>query len=183
MMELTRPAYRGYEVSDITKLDWTGEVVIEAKFDGMRIEIERSGDRVQFYSDEGKPKLERLPYQAEEALKLEHDPFVLDSECIVVKNGKARHRTEANALLNGKFDPRHQAQNAYLMVFDVLKFEGEDVRSHPYHERIELLGRFRDSDHIKFMRPTRDLDAESYSYIVRLDDPRLKDVIEKVSHI
>nr|WP_297760085.1 hypothetical protein [Methanothrix sp.] len=182
MLELTRPAYRGYEVSDISKLDWN-EVVIEAKFDGMRIQIEHDGREVEFYSDEGKRKHDRLPYQAEEAMRLGHEPFVLDSECIVVKDGKARHRTEANALLNGKFDPSEAAKHAYLMVFDVLKFEGDDVRSHPYHERIELLGQFRDTEHLKFMRPTRDLDAESYSYIVRIDDPRLQEIVNRVSHI
>lgn len=183
MLELARPAYRGYEISDVSKLDWSGEIVVEAKFDGMRIEIEHTGDSVQFYSDEGKQKRDRLPYQAEEAMKLGHDPFVLDSECIMVKNGKARHRTEANALLNGKFDPHEQAKYAYLMIFDVLKFEGEDVRDHPYHERIELLGRFRDTEHLRFMRPTRDLDAESYSYIVRIDDPRLEKIVNRVSRI
>ncbi len=182
--ELTRPAYRGYDLSDLSKINWIDWIAVEAKFDGMRIQIVHDGRDVYFFSDENKDKTSRLPYQTDEVQSFEHSPFILDSECIIVKNGKARHRTETNALLNGKFPPDEQAKNAYLMVFDVLKFDGRDIRDQPLHERLEYLNQFKDSEHVKFIRHTKNLDEESYGYLVKIsDEDGLRKAFEKVARI
>ncbi|MBA7608781.1 DNA ligase [subsurface metagenome] len=175
---LNKPAYRIFDFEDLKNTPkFQGEkVIVEAKFDGMRCRVEKKGKDIIIMSDpediKGSPiKTKRLPWQVEELEKMKED-FVGDSEIIMVDKEKNEglHRTATNALLNGKFDPTEASKKAHIYIFDIVEHEGKNIRDWPLKERKELLSKFKDSEHVHFVRSSTSLQKEALSYIVDLVD-------------
>lgn len=182
---LNKPAYRIFTFEDLknTPHFQKGKAIVEAKFDGMRTKIVKKGKDVIIMSDpediKGSPiKTERLPWQVEELKKMKED-FVGDSEIIMIDKEKNEclHRVVTNALLNGKFDPTEASKKAHIYIFDIVEYDGKNIKDWPLKERKELLSKFKDSEHVHFVRSSTNLQKEALSYIVDLED--LKQV-EKV---
>lgn len=175
---LNKPAYRIFAFEDLKNTPkFQGEkVVVEAKFDGMRCRVEKRVKDIIIMSDpediKGSPiKTKRLPWQVEELEKMKGD-FVGDSEVVMVDKEKNEglHRTATNALLNGKFDPTEASKKAHIYIFDIVEHEGKNIRDWPLKERKELLSKFKDSEHVHFVRSSTNLQKEALSYIVDLVD-------------
>jgi hypothetical protein len=110
------------------------------------------------------------------------DNTVLDGEFIAVDNGQTLHRTVANAILNSShFDPTKLENIANVFIFDVLFFEGLDIRSHPLHERVEYLGRIKPTTHIMVEHNTKALEdiADGY-YLDGNDFNKITEAINKI---
>jgi DNA adenine methylase len=175
---LCKPAYRIFEIDDLRQTPHfrEGRAVIEAKWDGVRTKIIKRNGKVTIMTDpeetETPDKTKRLPHQVRELEAMKEDNFVLDSEITLLsEDGKEiLHRTSVNALINGKFDPTEVAKRAHIYVFDILEFRGEDVKNFPLKERKELLSKFKDSEHVHFVRSYTDLRRESLSYVVDLEN-------------
>ena len=175
---LNKPAYRIFTFEDLenTPHFQEGKAIVEAKFDGMRTKIIKKGKDIIIMSDpediKGSPiKTKRLPWQVEELKKMKED-FVGDSEIIMIDKEKDEclHRTATNALLNGKFDPTEASKKAHIYIFDIVEHEGKNIRDWPLKERKELLSKFKDSEHVHFVRSSTNLQKEALSYIVDLGD-------------
>ncbi|MCK4529427.1 hypothetical protein KAW18_18845, partial [candidate division WOR-3 bacterium] len=175
---LNKPAYRIFTFEDLkgTPHFKEGKAIVEAKFDGMRCRVEKKGDDIIIMSDpediKGSPiKTKRLPWQVEELKKMKED-FVGDSEIVMIDKEKNEclHRTTTNALLNGKFDPTEASKKAHIYIFDILEYEGKNIRNWPLKERKELLSKYKDSEHVHFVRGSTNLQKGSLSYVVNLED-------------
>jgi len=175
---LNKPAYRIFTFEDLknTPHFQEGKAIVEAKFDGMRTKIIKKGKDVIIMSDpediKGSPiKTKRLPWQVEELKKMKED-FEGDAEVIMIDKEKNEclHRTATNALLNGKFDPTEASKKAHIYIFDIVEHEGKNIRDWPLKERKELLNKFKDSEHVHFVRSSTNLQKEALSYIVDLGD-------------
>ena len=153
--------------------DWANQrLLIDIKCDGLRLSIGKVGGKPFCYVDpdtlkEKSPDVsERLPLIVKE-LNTIPDNTILDGEFIAVKGDEILHRTTANSLLNAtNFAPEKLAQYAYIFIFDVLVFKGQDIRNQPLHERLEYLQQINPTEHIWIERASTNLDAEADGYIV-----------------
>ena len=103
--------------------DWIHEV----KYDGYRVRLERDGDRVRLFTKGGHDWTDRYPWIAETALKIRKSQFIIDGEAVVLNVDGV---SDFNALHSRKYD--HEVQ---LYAFDILAYDGDDLRRMPLHLR------------------------------------------------
>ena len=181
-----KPAYRIFELSDLKEIkafqDPDQEIEISIKWDGERLQIHKESEKVTFYSDMPRDVSARLPIQVKEAAGLEGD-YAFDAEAVMLDVAKkeALHRSMVVAFLNAKTDPEPTCQMLHLMVFDILRYRGEDLRNKPLSEREKVLAKFKDIEHIHFILPERDHKKEALAYIVKRSDPDFEKLIKKLA--
>ena len=103
--------------------DWIHEV----KYDGYRMRLEREGDRVRLFSKGGHDWTTRYPWIAETALKIRKSQFIIDGEAMALNVDGV---SDFNALHSRKYDDEVQ-----LYAFDILTYDGDDLRKLPLHLR------------------------------------------------
>ncbi|MEH2517448.1 bifunctional non-homologous end joining protein LigD [Bradyrhizobium sp. AZCC 1610] len=103
--------------------DWIHEV----KYDGYRMRLERDGNRVRLLSKSGHDWTSRYPWIAETALKIRKSRFIIDGEAVVLNVDGV---SDFNALHSRKYD-----EDVQLYAFDILAFDGDDLRKLPLHLR------------------------------------------------
>lgn len=104
--------------------------VYEPKWDGHRALVRLRGGRVDVVSSTGKPRAEMWPWiGATVPAIVGADDVVLDGE-VVAYGDDGRHSFG----LVGRPDRRHS-----LVLFDVLRLDGDDLTRCPWHERRALL--------------------------------------------
>jgi bifunctional non-homologous end joining protein LigD len=109
--------------------DWLHEI----KYDGYRLRVERSGDRVRLFSRNGYDWTDRYPWTVEAALKNRIKQFVIDGEAVVLGVDGV---PDFNAL-----DSRKHDEELQLYTFDILALDGEDLRHLPLSLRKTNLAR------------------------------------------
>lgn len=115
----------------------------EIKWDGMRVLTERTGRRVRLTSRRGNVVTPAYPELEPDAV-LEHLPgdLVLDGEVVAFADGRPSFLTLASRI--HVRDTRRAAALAATIpvtyvVFDLLRLDGHDLTSRPWHERRTLL--------------------------------------------
>jgi bifunctional non-homologous end joining protein LigD len=103
--------------------DWLHEI----KYDGYRLRVERDGDRVRLMTRGGFDWTKRYPWIVESALKNRYKQFVIDGEAVVLGVDGI---SDFNALHSGK-----QNDEVQLYAFDLIAFDGDDLRSLPLSMR------------------------------------------------
>lgn len=103
--------------------DWIHEI----KYDGYRGRVVRDGNAVKLLSRSGLDWTWRFPFIAETARKMRQKQFVIDGEiCVLDLQGIS----DFNALHSNR-----RNEEAQLYAFDVLAFDGDDLRDEPLHAR------------------------------------------------
>ena len=105
----------------------------EIKFDGYRLIVQRSGDRVRLFTRGGYDWTRHYPWIVEAALKNRHKHFVIDGEAVILG---VDGYSDFNALHSGKHNEQVQ-----FCAFDVLAMDGRDLRSLPLSIRKTNLAR------------------------------------------
>ena len=115
--------------------DRTTEVAIDAKLDGIRIQVHRDGDTVLVVTRSLDDITARLPEVVEVARSLPADRFVLDGEALALSDDGRPMAFQDTA--------SRTAQDSGVMVtphfFDVLHVDGRDLLDSPGHERLAAL--------------------------------------------
>jgi ATP-dependent DNA ligase len=109
--------------------DWVHEI----KHDGYRLIVRRDGGAVRLFTRRGYDWTERYPAIASAAAKLKARSFTLDGEAVV-----------AGADGVAVFDALHRrgrVADAILQAFDLLEFDGEDLRPLPLGKHKPRLAR------------------------------------------
>ena len=113
--------------------------VYEEKVDGYRVLVHKDGDRVRLISHHAKDLIARFPELAEAIRALRPDALILDGEVAAY-----------DEQLVSRFEwlrrpPRDQvATPPMMMVFDLLRLEGQDVRHEPLRIRRDRVERVLD---------------------------------------
>ena len=112
-----------------------GEVVVDTKLDGIRVQVHRDGDEVRVATRSLEDITARLPEVVEVARALPATRFVLDGEALALDDaGRPRPFQETSS---------RTAQSAGVQVtpffFDVLHVDGTDLLDAPGHERLDAL--------------------------------------------
>lgn len=148
---------------ELESAGWSGKkLLIDPKCDGLRLSLGKINGEPFTYVDpellkKKSPDISgRLPLIIKELNNIP-DNTILDGEFIAVKGDEILHRTTANSLLNAtNFPPEKLAEFANIFVFDILVFEGQDIRNHPLHERVEYLQRIQPTEHIWIEKQSSD---------------------------
>ena len=125
--------------------------VFERKLDGIRALAYREDDAVRLYSRNKLPLEDSFPSVVASLESLSERRFVLDGEVVALVRGKV-----------GGFEALQQRTSRTTLryyVFDVLSFDGEDVRGLPLLERRRLLSGMRLAGALR-RTATRSGDAE-----------------------
>lgn len=115
-------------------------VTVQKKFDGMRLQVHKQGQKVLLLTEEGLDATPRLPGLAKEVAKLKPETLVLDAELEAWRGRQHLPREVAAARISAEGEP--DESGLILAVFDVLFHsdnEEGDVHKRSLVERLELL--------------------------------------------
>ncbi len=117
-----------------------GQVWTEEKYDGVRCQLHRVGDRVEMFSRDLKETTAAFPELAEGAPQLGHD-VLFDGEVLAHRDGRVLRFFELQRRLGRKVvDPKLRAEvPVALVIFDLLWLDGRPLLDEPLHERRRLL--------------------------------------------
>jgi DNA ligase-1 len=118
-------------------LEQLGEVSVDTKLDGIRIQVHRDGDDVSVYSRSLDDITPRVPEVVAAALALPASAVVLDGEALALRDdGRPRpfQETGARAATRGG-----RSVALSMFAFDVLHVDGDDLIDRPLSERQQVL--------------------------------------------
>ncbi len=114
-----------------------GEVSVQAKLDGIRIQAHRSGDDVWLYTRNLNDVTERLPSVCADVRALPATSLVLDGELIgLSEDSPEMFQDTASTFSSGGSSGRVALQTQF---FDILHRDGVDLIDEPLHERLAHL--------------------------------------------
>ncbi len=116
------------------------EWAVEWKWDGIRAQLVKRNSEVYLWSRGEELINDSFPEVLSEALNLP-DGTVIDGELLPYKNGKVLSFHELQTRLGRKKITRKDLDQTpiTIMVYDILEWEGQDLRSRPLSERREIL--------------------------------------------
>jgi DNA ligase-1 len=119
-----------------------GEVVLEAKLDGARVQLHRDGDAVAVFTRSLHDVTHRVPELVAQARAIDARRVVVDGEAIALDaDGRPRPFQETMARFGRERDVEVVRGEVPLEVrwFDVLHVDGDDVLDRPLAERLAAL--------------------------------------------
>jgi DNA ligase-1 len=119
--------------------DGTTEVAIDAKLDGIRIQVHRDGDEVLVVTRSLDDITGRLPEVVEVVRSLPAERFVLDGEALAL-SADGRPMAFQDTASRTAQDTAREGQRAVTPhFFDLLHVDGRDLLDSPGHERLAAL--------------------------------------------
>ncbi len=119
-----------------------GSAIFEAKLDGARVQIHRSGDQVTVYTRSLDDVTARLPEVVEAALALPVSTLIADGEAIALRPDNRPHRFQVTASRFGRsvdVAAARATQPLSVFFFDILHSDGVDLLDAPTAERLAAL--------------------------------------------
>ena len=119
-----------------------GSALLEAKLDGARIQVHRSGDDVAIYTRTLDDVTARLPEIVEAVLALPVTSLVADGEAIALRPDGRPHPFQVTASRFGRRTDVETARGSiplHAFLFDVLHIDGTDLLDAPTVDRLAAL--------------------------------------------
>ncbi|MBX7430599.1 ATP-dependent DNA ligase [Mycobacterium sp. Y57] len=120
-----------------------GPALFEAKLDGARVQIHRSGDAVSIFTRSLDDVTARLPEVVDAALALPVTELIADAEAIALRPDGRPHRFQITASRFGRRGrpdgTGSDVPHLSVFFFDVLHADGTDLLDRPATERIATL--------------------------------------------
>src|SRR5213596_3594144 len=137
------PMLAGTASSPAEALERFGEVAVEAKLDGVRIQVHKSGERIEVYSRKRKPLTDALPEVVERVRRLAAGEAILDGEAIALRaDGRPEPFQDTMRRFGRKLDVDEVRREMPLSArfFDCLLVGGHPCIARPQRERWRILG-------------------------------------------
>ena len=132
-----KPMYRIFDIDDMNELKgFSGEYVVQEKYDGMRIQIHKIDDKIKIYSYNEKDITDKCSEQVKELQKKAYGDCILDAELILFDGEKALHRADTIAHV---FKNKYKEARLRAHVFDIMRHEAQNLTEEPLRERINIL--------------------------------------------
>ena len=124
------------EDSELAALD-LNEFQVEPKWDGVRVQLARSGEEIALYSRTGDDISHTFPDMVDAALAIDEQEFVLDGELLTKDQDEIAPFTALQQRLNRKkVTPAMLSKfPAHIRLYDILIDNGEDIRAYSLQER------------------------------------------------
>jgi len=123
-------------------MDQTGRASVEAKLDGARIQVHRSGDRIAIYTRNLNDITGRIPEVAERIAGIPGGDLILDGEVIAMDPGGRPHAFQVSMSRFGtqsEVEEQRGRRPLAPFFFDVLHMDGVDLLDRPAADRWERL--------------------------------------------
>ena len=132
-----KPMYRIFDIEDLEELKgFSGEYIVQEKYDGMRIQIHKIDNNVKIYSYNEKDITDKCPSQIK-IMKLKHfGDCILDAELILFDGDKALHRADT---ISHVFKNKYPEAQLKVHVFDIMRHENQNLLDESLRERINIL--------------------------------------------
>ena len=137
------PMLAGTASSPAEALERFGEVAVEAKLDGVRIQVHKSGERIEVYSRRRKPLTGALPEVVESVGRIAVHEVILDGEAIALgADGRPEPFQDTMRRFGRKLDVDEARREIPLSArfFDCLLLGGRPCVARPQRERWHILG-------------------------------------------
>jgi len=132
-----KPMYRIFELEDIEDLQgFSGEYVIQEKYDGMRIQIHKIDNNIKIYSYNEKDITDKCKAQVEIMSKKHFGDCILDAELILFDGDEALHRADTIAHV---FKNQYKDAELRVHVFDIMRHDDRNMTQEPLRDRIDIL--------------------------------------------
>ena len=123
-----------------------GKCAGERKYDGLRMQLHKQGDKVEIFSR----RLERMTQMFPEIVagvkkQVKAKDAILEGEALAYNETSGEYYPfQLTMQRKRKYDVKEKAEEypLKLFAFDVLYADGEDYTRHPYHERRKKLEKF-----------------------------------------
>jgi DNA ligase 1 len=139
-----------------------GTTIFEAKLDGARVQIHRSGDSVTVYTRSLDDVTARLPEVVAATLALPVRSLIADGEAIALRPDGRPHRFQVTASRFGRsvdVAAAQVAQQLSVFFFDILHCDGVDLLDAPTTDRLAALDALVPAQHRVDRLVTSDLEA------------------------
>src|SRR5256712_6328861 len=133
------PATPGLQLEEVEKR-FPPPYVVEDKYDGIRAQVHKAGDRVELYSRTFDRITNRYPELVAPLVTIPGS-FVIDGEVLAFAEGKAIPFTDFQTRLGRKnvADELRTRMPSSLVAFDILERDGRALLDAPLAERQEIL--------------------------------------------
>tara|TARA_R100000773_G_scaffold23034_2_gene20330 strand:- start:4361 stop:6850 length:2490 start_codon:yes stop_codon:yes gene_type:complete len=132
-----KPMYRIFEINDMNELKgFSGEYIVQEKYDGMRIQLHKIDGNVKIYSYNEKDITEKCKDIVKE-LKAKHfGECILDAELILFDGKEALHRADTIAHV---FKNKYPEATLKAHVFDIMRHDSQMLLEEELDSRIRTL--------------------------------------------
>jgi DNA ligase-1 len=115
--------------------------VVEWKYDGSRVQVHKTGDKLTIYSRRLENVTPSLPEIVEGVNKSVKEDVILDGEVIAIKDGRPMPFQNILRRFRRKYDVREKAEEIplYVIFFDILYWNGIVLIDLPLKERRKIL--------------------------------------------
>jgi ATP-dependent DNA ligase I len=137
------PMLAGTASSPAEALERFGEVAVEAKLDGVRIQVHKSGERIEVYSRQRKPLSDAVPEVIDSVRRIGGSEAILDGEAIALgADGRPEPFQDTMRRFGRKLDVDEVRREMPLSArfFDCLLVGGHSCIAWPQRERWRILG-------------------------------------------
>ena len=133
-----KPMYRIFDLEDINELKgFTGDWIVQEKYDGMRVQLHKLGEKITIYSHNEKEITEKFPKQVELLGAKHFGDCILDGEAVLFKGKESLHR--ADTVAHVFKDKEGEDLVLKVHIFDIMRHEDRDLTDAPLTERLSLL--------------------------------------------
>ena len=132
-----KPMYRIFEVNDMKELKgFSGEWLVQEKFDGIRIQIHKSNKQAKIYTYNEKDITDKCKDIVAKINQKRFGDMILDAELILYDDDEPLHRADTIAHL---FKGKYKDATLKAKVFDIMNHDGKNLIDAPLRERINIL--------------------------------------------
>jgi len=132
-----KPMYRIFQLEDMEQLKgFSGEYVVQEKYDGMRVQIHKIDGKVKIYSYNKKDITDKCGEQVEQLNKKHYGECILDAELMLFDGDEPLHRSD---VVTHIFKKEHSEAKLRMHVFDIMRHDERDLTEDALRERINIL--------------------------------------------
>jgi len=132
-----KPMYRIFDIEDMEELQgFSGDYVVQEKYDGMRIQIHKIDGKVQIFSFNKQDITDKCAEQVAELNKKSYGDCILDAELILFDGDKALHRADT---ISHVFKNQYPDAKLRAHVFDIMRHEEKNLTDEELEVRINTL--------------------------------------------
>jgi hypothetical protein len=123
------------------------KLIVEQKFDGVRLQVHKKGDKIKAWTEDGGDVTKKLPTLMESLQKVGHD-FVIEGEIELLIDDKHQHRSVTAGLIHVK-NIHPDEQFIRLSAYDLLWFDGDDIHDEEFTDRYEKMKFLKNVDNVQ----------------------------------
>tara|TARA_R100000995_G_scaffold84082_1_gene61695 strand:+ start:5626 stop:8142 length:2517 start_codon:yes stop_codon:yes gene_type:complete len=132
-----KPMYRIFDIDDIKELKgFSGEWVVQEKYDGMRIQIHKIDSKIKIYSYNEKDITDKCKEILKEMKKKHFGDCILDGELILFKGEEALHRADTIAHV---FKDKYPDAELKAHMFDIMRHDDKSIADETLQDRMNIM--------------------------------------------